>query len=170
MTTWALRKKVYVLTVSTDDETYYTDVASMDKEAIKRIRKMLADDFETEEGGDLDLGDREIVLISNEMTDTELREIAEATAEEAGEYSGTAVPLRLCLVTPWDGSELLCKLPYRHVEAMHVFVFTDDYDLRGHEFPREAIWATPPEDQEAALRDLATQPPVVAPGQVGLFE
>ena len=83
-TLWSARPKIHVLTISTDDETYYTDVASMDKVAIKRIRRMLADDFESVEGGDLDLGDREIVLISNTMTDTELHEVAEALAEEAG--------------------------------------------------------------------------------------
>jgi hypothetical protein len=160
---WSERPKVHVLTVSTDDETYYTDVASMDPFAILRIRKLL-DGFETSGGGELDLGDRELVLISNDMSEAELDKIAEALAEEAGEFSGIEVSRKLCLVTPWSGSDLLCKLPFRHAEVMHEFVEAGDNEVHGHEFPRDEMGPRPV-DPEAARKELLSEPVVVAPGQ-----
>jgi hypothetical protein len=49
---------------------------------------------------------------------------------------------------------------------MHKYASIDDYDLRGHEFPRGAVLDHAPEDAEQQRCDLLGKPIPVAPGQV----
>lgn len=157
----------YGLTVSDNDEMWYEDVVSEDENAIKRLRKMLADDYETSEGSELDLGERKTIHISDAMTDEQLREVADALAEMVGEYGDTTVGRKLCLFAPYPGSgeAYLCKLPFNHPQTLHEYACAESAEVNWHEFPRGFASMIEPETEPD---DLMPEKIAAVPGQEGL--
>jgi hypothetical protein len=138
--------KVYV--VSLDFDEYWERVlATTSKEQADLIQKLLEERYESRDypGEEIAVAREEYELVGPTVCEEALLDsLDEALKHLAGDESFVR---KLCLATPYDGSDQLCAEPFGHSidgrPTPHSFADAGGEEVRGAETPREILGERP---------------------------